>query len=614
MRKLGLLLLLVSCLSSRAATRYVGGRWFNGKTFVRDAFTVVDGKLSHRTPPKDATTVDLAGGFVVPPFADAHCHLPDSVKALAWSEPADLNAGVFYVLNPNDIAELSDPVRGHAKVDILFAHAGFTGPAGHPRRLYEDLAARGFVPLQKSELEGRAFYAIRTKADIDRVWPSYLATRPDMTKIYLLYSDTEQSEGLTPEMAKEVVRRAHRSHLRAGAHVETARDFHNALEANVDFIMHLPGYARHGFGDEAFVIPQADIVRAARAHTYVVTTTAVVQEDDALRRIQTDNLRRLEAAGVPLLIGSDRMPGTGFLDEVDHLKKSGVFSNAELLRLMTTTSRAIYPGRNIGCLRDGCEASFLVLASNPIDDLEAVKKISLRVKDGVAVHTLLEVKSRAMHAGYSGDLDALAAVAADSRTLAGDADAAPLAHYWAGYALMQRAINGVNLKADPKQINADRDAALAEMDAAIAAREPFADAHALAAWLHGWLFMADPPNGAPHRDALLAHLKRARELEPDNPRVLWEYAYVLQRSDRPRALQIFNDVAHRTEHLAPSSAEPDWGVPEAAMTLAFLDANATPPELTAAEDLANRALALRPGWYYVQQILLPQIKDKKPHP
>ena len=224
---------------------------------------------------------------------------------------------------------------------------------------------------------------------------------------------------------------------------------------------------------------------------------------------------------------------------------------------------------------------------------------------------LVDVKSRAMRAGYSGDLQALAVAARDARVLASDPAVAPLAHYWAGYALWQRAVNGVNLKADQKQIDADRDAALSEMDAALAARESFADAHALAAWLHGWLYMADPPNGAPHSKALLEHLKRARALEPDNPRVLWEYAYVLQRSDRPKAMQILNDVAHRTEKLSPASAEPDWGVPEAAMTLAFLDANATPPDLAAAEELAKRALALRPGWYYIQSILLPQIEQKK---
>ena len=150
--------------------------------------------------------------------------------------------------------------------------------------------------------------------------------------------------------------------------------------------MHLPGYFRNKLPDEAFVLAAADIARAARTRTYVVTTTALIGgEDQALLRVQNDNLRRLKAASVPLLIGSDMAPGTGFVTEVDHLKKSGVFSNAELLRMMTSTARAIFPGRQIGCLHDGCEASFLVLSADPIADLDATKKIVKRVKDGAPV-------------------------------------------------------------------------------------------------------------------------------------------------------------------------------------------------------------------------------------
>src|SRR5207237_3875198 len=131
--------------------------------------------------------------------------------------------------------------------------------------------------------------------------------------------------------------------------------------------------------------------------------------------------------------------------------------------------------------------------------------------------TLVDVKTRAMRAGYTADLQALADAARDARALAADPAAAPLAHYWAGYALWQRAVNEVNLKSDPAQIAADRDAALAEFEAALAARESFADAHALAAWLRGWQYMAGVGDKEAHAKAIRAHLYRARALEPDNP-------------------------------------------------------------------------------------------------
>jgi imidazolonepropionase-like amidohydrolase len=48
-----------------------------------------------------------------------------------------------------------------------------------------------------------------------------------------------------------------------------------------------------------------------------------------------------------------------------------------------TTPRAIFPKRSIGELRDGYEASFLVLRADPLADIAATRAIALRVKKGV---------------------------------------------------------------------------------------------------------------------------------------------------------------------------------------------------------------------------------------
>jgi hypothetical protein len=224
--------------------------------------------------------------------------------------------------------------------------------------------------------------------------------------------------------------------------------------------------------------------------------------------------------------------------------------------------------------------------------------------------SLLEVKARAMRAGYTADLQALADAARDARALAADPAVAALAHYWAGYAYWQRAINDVNRNVAAEQIAADRAAALAEMDAAIAAREAFADAHAIAGWLHGWLYTADPDNKDAHMAAVRAHHTRARALEPDNPRVLWAYATALQFRDRPAALAMFDELTRRQD-LRTATAEPDWGVAEAMMSRAWMHANQDGGDLAAGEQLARRALELRPGWYYIESILIPQIEAKK---
>ncbi|HYH09117.1 MAG TPA: hypothetical protein VEK11_18860, partial [Thermoanaerobaculia bacterium] len=69
--------------------------------------------------------------------------------------------------------------------------------------------------------------------------------------------------------------------------------------------------------------------------------------------------------------------------EVTALRELGIFSDAELLDLWSrVTPRAIFPKRKIGCLDDGCEASFLALEGDPLLDFAHTGRIRLRVKDG----------------------------------------------------------------------------------------------------------------------------------------------------------------------------------------------------------------------------------------
>jgi hypothetical protein len=59
--------------------------------------------------------------------------------------------------------------------------------------------------------------------------------------------------------------------------------------------------------------------------------------------------------------------------------------------LATATPQAIVPARKIGELREDYAASFLALDGNPIDSLENIKRISVRVKDG----NVIEVRPEA---------------------------------------------------------------------------------------------------------------------------------------------------------------------------------------------------------------------------
>lgn len=231
----------------------------------------------------------------------------------------------------------------------------------------------------------------------------------DFVKIYLEHSSVRggvlirstwaerfgpKQYGLAPELAAEAVSRAHARGWRVSAHVDTAADFRTAVEIGVDEINHLPGFVwAEGLTSDAYRLSQADAERAASAGTVVVTTIGIAlrlypNDPDGLQAVQAlqrENLQRLHAAGVRIAIGSDSPPDTS-REEVAVLRKIGAFDDETLLRLWIETARTtIFPKRRLGCLDVGCEASFLVLRQNPIQDFGALDAIELAIKEGVSV-------------------------------------------------------------------------------------------------------------------------------------------------------------------------------------------------------------------------------------
>ena len=86
-----------------------------------------------------------------------------------------------------------------------------------------------------------------------------------------------------------------------------------------------------------------------------------------------------------ILIGSDMYRETS-IPETFMLLETGLFTPAELLTMLAvTTPRAVCPNRRIGALAPGYETSFLVLETNPLESLDAIRKIRLRIKRGVAL-------------------------------------------------------------------------------------------------------------------------------------------------------------------------------------------------------------------------------------
>lgn len=390
---------------------FINGNWFDGQNFENKRFYSVKGVLTAKKPVRVDSVLDLTDKFMIPPFGEAHNHNVEwyDEETFARLKRTYLEAGIFYIKNPNNLPRtrtpLLDKINIPTSVDVSFANGGLTASGGHPLGVVKRNIERG--GMTQADGDGGFYFIIDNIADLDRKWEKVLAGKPDFIKTYLLYSEEYEKrkdddkyftwKGLNPALLPQIVRRAHRAGLRVTTHVETATDFHNALIAGVDEINHTPGF-RPENGDwtkydaSRFKISETDAQLAARNQVVVVTTLVsaidhVLQKKEGepfneLRDLLVQNLQVLKKHAVHIAIGSDSYRQTS-LAEALNLRQLETFDNRTLLKMWCeTTATTIFPKRKIGRLKNGYEASFLVLNDNPLQDFANVQKIDKRFKQG----------------------------------------------------------------------------------------------------------------------------------------------------------------------------------------------------------------------------------------
>jgi len=202
-------------------------------------------------------------------------------------------------------------------------------------------------------------------------------------------------------------------------------------------------------------------------------------------------------------------------------------------------------------------------------------------------------------------------------------NAAPLAHYWRGFALWRRALNGFNDSAAKDDLDADLSRASKEFSSAGESEHVAIEAEIGEAACEGTLvFLHHKESDELHRhlvrDADL--MRRLQQAAPNNPRYLWVLGGSLW--NRPataggsqvaaidayrRGLDAINDHSNSTG----DSLEPTWGRAELLMSLAWSSLHQATPDLNLADQYARQALALAPTWHYVRDILMPQIAQAR---
>ena len=220
---------------------------------------------------------------------------------------------------------------------------------------------------------------------------------------------------------------------------------------------------------------------------------------------------------------------------------------------------------------------------------------------------LPKLKAQVMSADYRADVKELARLRDELAKSPKDY----LARYWSGFASWRIAMNGANhgMKSDELQTNLE--SAAADFYVSIQLKDDFADGYAAASLVNGWLAVFGSSRERIALSSML--LAKAKALDPKNPRVLWSVGAVYLYSPNgsiPKAIETYREMLQEAEKRGVDAASPlpDWGKPEALMSLAYAHMTQKPPDIDAAREEARAALKVQPEWSYVRDNLLKQIE------
>jgi imidazolonepropionase-like amidohydrolase len=399
------------------------------------------GPAGAKPAPEGAEVIEGGGATLLPGLVDAHAHLvsdPSPPWALQLPDPewvmhSYLYSGVTTVFDAADSSGDAFERRERVAAGLLLGPRIYTaGPAitvegGHPVALVRAIAPWWLgwylAPRMAVQVSGpeqareAADEAARSGADLVKVIVDHLpqeAPRMDAAEI------------------RAAVEAAHARGVRVVAHIGTLEDALDAARAGVDAWMH--GIYRERVSDEAiaelasFGIPMVPTLTVFDSYAQVLdgrpreatalerelgvpetlaelehvpqdaaalaTFRAFLEEMQRERGSNADNVRRLHAAGVTILAGSDPQngvfPGAAMHRELALLVAAGL-TPVEAIRAATLAPARFLTQKDepeFGEVKVGRIANLLLVDGDPTSDVGAVSNIRAVILRGAKLKRL----------------------------------------------------------------------------------------------------------------------------------------------------------------------------------------------------------------------------------
>jgi imidazolonepropionase-like amidohydrolase len=397
-----------------------------GRAPLKNATIIIDGTRIRRIGtkgelkiPEGAEVIDAREKFVIPGLADMHNHL-DSDSIGITQDTQDFKSSLQRMLGWGFTIIFDPASRALSGLpELKRISSPDTAPYPHYYAIGRTFGAKnGHGPQTK--------YTPETIAEARAAVREVKSAGTDAVKIYytdLIYVTTNLRPMLKPDVMAAIIDEAHKQGLKVYVHAPVLKYAKEVLRAGADGLAH--GILSDPVDDEFISLMKkndavyvatnavfnsvADLTgwskRAQTADSNGIISQAIFDAGTSpelekqwnsrwnniaytKERIPTlqANLRKVYAAGIPVVLGSDSSGAfVGLASQIElSLEAEAGLSAYQVIQTATiNAARMINREKDLGSIEEGKLADMLILNADPLADIANIRKIYRIVKGGV---------------------------------------------------------------------------------------------------------------------------------------------------------------------------------------------------------------------------------------